>query len=201
MGPTGTPGPWVLFNGSLPAHDYYFRPFGPPNESMTFTITVPDGWMGFQSQGVFPVEGTGAPTGMGFGVGLIERLHSDPCKGKVGGETQRGDVVVGPSVDDLARAFGEQDGYEASSPVDVELAGWRGVRIDLQLPFEYDCDMEVFRPWEDSIYTQGPGDRWHLWILDVQGVRVVVLARDFAATPAADMVELMAIVDSLRITP
>jgi hypothetical protein len=132
---------------------------------------------------------------------MIERLYSDPCKAEFTTGFNVGDIEPGPTVDDLAAAFQDVTAYEASTPVDVELAGYSGKRVDLRLPVEYDCALDSFRPWEGSIYSQGPGDRWHLSILDVEGVRVVVLARDFAATPAEEQAELQAIVDSLRITP
>jgi hypothetical protein len=200
-GPTRTPGPWVLTNGPLVAHEYFTHPFGPPNERMTFTFEVPDGWVGFESVGVLPETGSEGPTGMGFGLALIERLYSNPCNAEFTTGFNVGDVEPGPTVDDLAAAFQDVTAYEASAPVEVELGGYAGKRVDLQFPAEFECAVDSFRPWEGSIYAQGPGDRWHLWILNVEGVRVVVLARDFAATPAADRAELQTIVDSLRITP
>ena len=199
---TDPPGAWVLHDGALVPHTYFTRPFGPPIAGMTFTFDVPDGWYGFAPYGAFPAEGTGAPGGMGLGIGMVERLYSDPCKGESSpGVTATGDVVVGPTVDDLAAAFQAQTAYVASAPASVDLGGYSGKRIDLQLPADLPCAAEQFRPWEGSIYAQGPGDRWHVWILDVEGVRVVVLARDFAATPAEDRAELMGIVDSFQITP
>ena len=55
--------------------------------------------------------------------------------------------------------------------------------------------------WDGSIYAQGPENRWHLWILDVDGTRVVILAEDFATTSAQHQAELTAIVESIRIEP
>jgi hypothetical protein len=52
-----------------------------------------------------------------------------------------------------------------------------------------------------AIYAQGPSHRWHLWILDVDGIRVVVQTADFAGTSAGDRAELQAIVDSIQIEP
>jgi hypothetical protein len=208
--PTAVPAPlgaWPLTNGPLVAHEYFVRPYGPPNDSMTFTFDVPDGWEGFIPGGsdvtsVLPATGAGGPTGMAFGIGLVERIYSDPCKAEDSrGLPTVGDVDVGPTVEDLATAFREVTAYEASAPVDVELGGYSGLRVDLQLPLEFGCRSDKFFPWEGSAYAQGPGDRWHLWILDVEGVRAVVLARDFAATPAEDQAELQSIVDSLQITP
>lgn len=200
--PAGSPGPWPLTDGPLVAHEYFTRPFVPAHPSMTFTFEVPDGWVGFVPFGALPASGSEGPTGMALGINLVERLYSDPCKAESSfGNAVPGDVVVGPTVDDLVAAFLEVTAYEASAPVDVELGGYSGQRMDLQLPLEFECRTDSFFIWEGSAYAQGPGDRWHLWILDVEGVRVVILARDFAATPAADQEELQAIVDSLQITP
>jgi hypothetical protein len=200
--PTDPPGARVLQSGALLPGTYFTRPLGPPNAGMTFTFDVPDGWYGFAPYGGYPASGTEGPIGMGFGIGVVERLYSDPCKAESSpGVTATGDVVVGPSVGDLAAAFEAQTAYEASGLADVELGGFAGKRLDLQLPVELPCPAGLFRPWEGSIYAQGPGDRWHLSILDVEGVRVVVMARDFAATPANDRAELMGIVSSLQITP
>ena len=76
--------------------------------------------------------------------------------------------------------------------------------VDLTLPFDLGtstCGHEDFVPWPGSAYSQGPGNIWHLWILDVDGSRVVVTIHDFAGTPAEDREEMQAILDSLRIEP
>lgn len=48
-------------------------------------------------------------------------------------------------------------------------------------------------------YAQGPGNRWHLWILDIEGFTAVVLTEDFEGTSPEDQAELQAIVDSVQI--
>jgi hypothetical protein len=86
----------------------------------------------------------------------------------------------------------------------VTFGGFSGKRLDLLLPSDVDfasCDNGGFYIWDGSIYAQGPGNRWHLSILDVEGMRVVILAQDFEATPAQDKAELQAILDSIRIEP
>ncbi len=100
------------------------------SESVTFTFTVPDGWVGFSGVGVLPATGTEAPDGMGIILGEANLgLFSDPCDW-ASAET----VPVGPTVDDLAETLAEQTGYEASSPVDASLGGYSGKRIDLTPP-------------------------------------------------------------------
>ena len=51
------------------------------------------------------------------------------------------------------------------------------------------------------MYAQGPSQGWHLWILDVDGIRVVVQTNDYAGTSAENRAELQAIVDSIQIEP
>jgi hypothetical protein len=51
------------------------------------------------------------------------------------------------------------------------------------------------------VYAQGPNQRWHLWILDVDGTRVVVQTMDFPETPDDRRAQLESMLDSLEITP
>ena len=52
-----------------------------------------------------------------------------------------------------------------------------------------------------NVFAQGPGDRFHVRVLDVAGTRVVVLTQDFAGTSAADLATMQAIVDSVEFVP
>ena len=61
--------------------------------------------------------------------------------------------------------------------------------------------MVSYYPWEPGIYAQGPGSRWHLWILDVRGIRVVIQSTDYEGTSLARQAELRAIVESIEIQP
>ena len=61
------------------------------------------------------------------------------------------------------------------------------------------CDN--WRPWEPGIYAQGPSDVRDVWVINVDGYRMIVLAGWFAATPAAVRAELGAMVESIRFVP
>jgi hypothetical protein len=200
-GPTSTrapvASPLALREGTLAAGAYLARPFPAPNDSLRFTFTVPDGWVGYPPGAVAPKAGTEGPDGAAMALIQVTGLFSDPCHGNA-----VADVPVGTTVDDLVTAFQDQTAYEVSAPVDVRLGGHSGKRIDLQLPSDLDfgsCDGDAFWVWDGAPYAQGPGNRWHLWILDVDGARVVILAHDFATTSAQDQADLQAIVDSMRI--
>jgi hypothetical protein len=194
--PTPVATPQVLADGPLEAGAVVAR-LG-PGESMSATFTVPEGWEGFQGGCVLPVTGTVAPDGMGICFLEVAGLYSDPCHGSAGD----GDIPVGPSAEDLANALAEQTAYEATAPTEVTLSGYAGMRVDLQLPSDVaSCDNGEFFPWAGSIYAQGPDHRWHLWILDVEGERVIIVSTDFAGTSAQDQAEQQAIVDSIQIEP
>jgi hypothetical protein len=209
--PTATPqptGPVALPAGPVPAGTYVAHPFLAPNGSIGFQLTLPDGWEAGGPQGRAPVGGAPAtgfegPDGMSMGFLTITSLEPDPCNWKEGT-----DVEVGPTVDDLVTALAGNPGYETTDPADVTLGGFSGKRIDVQVPADLDlatCDDGQFWVWAvadgQTIYAQGREGRFHLWILDVQGRRVLVMTHDFPGTSADDQAELQAIVDSIQIEP
>ena len=196
--PSPTASPQPLSDGPLEAGTVIATGLG-PSESTSVTFTVPEGWEGFAGACVLPVTGTTAPDGMGICLGEVNvGLYSDPCHGSTGPP----DVLVGPTVDELVEALTAQTAYETSSPADVRLGGYAGKRMDLQLPTDVaSCDLGEFYPWSGSIYAQGPDNRWRLWILDIEGDRLVIISTDFPGTSAEDRAEQQAIVDSIQIEP
>lgn len=209
--PTASPSPAQLRDGPLAAGTYTTQPF---TGVTRVTLTVPDGWKGFGTSGVLPTKvSTGPPDGMGLTFMQVRGLHSDPCHGTTA------DVPVGPSVADLVTALRQQTAYETSTPVPTTLSGFSGQLIDVLMPTDVDfatCTnggaggpevapgsggffiWEAINPGDANIYAQGPGDRFHLRILDVGGSRVVVMTQDFPGTSAANRAELQAIVDSIK---
>ena len=170
-----------------------------PSQSISATLTVPEGWEGFDGRCVLPITGTEAPDGMG--TCFLESdtgLYSDPCHGTRG----PADVPVGPTVEEFVNALAEQTAYDATAPTDVTLGGYSGKRMDLQLPSDVaSCDNGAFTPWPGSIYAQGPDNLWRLWIIDVEGERMIIVSQNFASTSSEDLAEQQAIVDSIRIQP
>ena len=174
------------------------------DDSIRVTFTVPDGWAGLGGYGaiVLAAEGTSSPAGASMGFGRGSWLHSDPCltPARLSANAQP-DIAVGPSVDEFASAIADHPLLDATDPVPVTLGGFSGKYLDLQLPTDLTGCATSYFPWEPGAYAQGPGHRWHLWILDVDGVRVVVQATDYAGTSAEHRAELDAIVQSIQIEP
>ncbi len=174
------------------------------DDAIRFTFTVPDGWAGISFLLALASEGTTPPGGAGMIFGRGGWLHSDPCltDAQIALNDAPPDVPVGPGVDDFANALAEHPLLDVTAPVDVTLAGYAGKYVDLQVPSDISACAAYF-PWEGGggPYAQGPSHRWHLWILDVDDVRVVVQAMDYAGTSPQRQAELGAIVDSIQITP
>jgi len=196
--PSPSPTPAALRDGDLEAGTYAISPFLSPNNAIQFTVTVPEGWIG-AGPGVVPATGSTGPDGMGMSLGLkVNGLYSDPCNDNLGDP----DIAVGSTVDDLVTALASQPMYEATAPTDVVVDGYAGKRMDLQLPSDIDfasCQGGQYWVWDAGPYAQGPGNRWHLWVLDIDGFTAVVLTEDFESTSAEDQAELQALVDSLQI--
>jgi len=173
------------------------------------TLTVPAGWEGW-AFGVIPTpEGPGPPTGRGVGFWIVDNIYADPCR------WDRGllDPPPEPSADALAAAIKAQWGRYATLPTTGELNGSTAIEMDLTVPPDVrfsDCAQEqrkgrgyyLYWPQRGSggRYAQGPGQLEHLWILELDGARLVVDASYFPATSAADRDELWDIAQSVQVS-
>jgi hypothetical protein len=208
--------PTRIPDGPLAAVTYVTTPFhldvpscmSPPqpgcseseDDSIRATLTVPDGWAGFGYGVWLADERNDAPAGAALGFGRGGWLQSEPClTPELRAANKKADVAVGPTVDDFANAVADHPLLDATDPVPVTLGGYSGKYLDLQLPTDLTGCEQSFYPVQPGIYSQGPGHRWHFWILDVEDIRVVVVAMDYAGTSVEHRVELDAIVQSIQI--
>jgi hypothetical protein len=177
---------------------------GTTDDTIRFIFTVPEGWAVAPFQSIWLANGA-EPGGAGMIFGRGAWLHSDPCvtdeQVQLNGAPP--DVPVGPTVDEFVDALAAHPLLDVTAPVDVDLAGYSGKYVDLQVPADISACPTSYFPWEGGrgLYAQGPSHQWHLWIVDVDGIRVVVQTGDYAATRPQRQAELRAIVDSIQITP
>jgi hypothetical protein len=164
-------------------------------EPFRITVTVPDGWQNVRVPGLLWGEG------VVLGFWYVDNVFVDPCASDLG----LLDPAVGPTVDDLATAFGNVPGLEATSPTDVTVDGFAGKQMELTATAAWDgCfgNEAVLWPIDggpDAKPPPDPGDLERLWILDVNGDRLVISS---TVTPdASDEVqgELEAIFASVQI--
>jgi hypothetical protein len=175
-------------------------PCSAPGDSTRITLTVPDGWERLEDPVLVPTAvGFDAPDGAAILIGRLgpgAGLLTDPCH-----PVFPPGIAVGPSVDEFADALAEHPLLDVSTPIAVTLGGHPGKYVELQVPSDISTCPDNYWPWDPGIFAQGPNNRWHIWILDVEGVRVLVLAHDFPGTSTQDQAELMAIVESFHFEP
>jgi hypothetical protein len=168
------------------------------DDSIGITYTVPEGWaFGFRAAVTKPSAGTVAPSGMSLHFLRGGWLFSDPCL-KVESPP---DIEVGPTADDFADALAAHPLLDVAIPVDTTLGGYSGKYLDLQVPSDISGCTAAYYPWAPAFYAQGPNHRWHIWSLDVDGVRVVIQSGDFPGTLRQDLAEMHSIIESIQIEP
>ena len=131
----------------------------------------------------------------------VDKVYPTPCD-------WQGKPMVDPGsgVDDLASALANQPLRNATVPTDVELGGFSGKYLEWSVPDEIDfldCGEGYFeswtgKGWASDRYQQEPGQVDRLWILDVDGERLVVDAMYLPAATAHDRAELADVVESIR---
>lgn len=124
-------------------------------------------------------------------------LNSQPCS-RV--SRQKPDITVGPTVDDFVDAVVAHPLLNVTEPKPVTLGKYGGRFFSLIGPKDI-SDCEEWGPWDPAPYLQGEESRWDLWVMNVNGVRVVIMAEYFPETPKDIKAELRAMAESIRFTP
>lgn len=133
---------------------------------------------------------------------IFDKVYADPC------DYSQGllDPLPGPTVDELASALARIPNLEVTPPTDVTFAGFMGKQLTLTSPDSFaGCTLaegQFYRVWELPLGATNdllPGQRQRVWILDVNGNRVVIWTREGPDDTALETTELQAILDSVRI--
>ena len=178
-------------------------PTEPPQaRSLRLEISIPSGWEADADATIIvPSHGsTEGPTGAGLEIGWTTPtagLHSDPCQAE---PHLAPDTPVGPTVGEFVDAVLAHPTLQISEPVDVELGGYRGKYFQLTAPPDISMCRD-WRPFEPGIYAQGPNNLWSIWVIDVEGFRMIVLTEEFPGTSAKDSAALRSMVESIRFVP
>ena len=192
--PSPSSSPAVLLSGPLEAGTYSTSGVFP----LTVTVTVPGGW-GVLTAGRTVTVLESREAYLGFWIAAT--AERDPCG--LGGVA---DSPVGPTADDLAAALAGAPGFDTTEPIDTSVGGVDGRYVELVGPFPGCTEPTLWQTPDGSCRCmESRVERNRLWIVDVDGTRLVVNALDIPAsdgvtgTSPAVLVELQEMVDSLQI--
>jgi hypothetical protein len=162
-------------------------------------ITVPEGWFNFK--GISVGKGSTPPQKVFVFFWDVAQVYPTPCQWE-------GKPMVDPGrdVNGLASALAAQPLRNATAPTHVKLGGFEGKYLQMSVPSGVNfahCDEGYFESWTangwgSDRYQQRPGQVDRLWILDVDGERLVIDASTLPEATAQDRAELERVVDSIR---
>lgn len=173
------------------------------------SITLPSGW---RSYGGWVVQKfRGGKEVMAVSFWDVNLVYPTPCRWE-----SRPMVWPGVTVASLASTLAKQPLRNATAPTDAALGGFHGKYLQWSVPTDiaFDekrrsealfpgCDQKTFQSWtglgwSGDRYEQGPGQVDRLWILKVEGQRLVVDATYLPAATANDRAELDRVVHSIK---
>jgi hypothetical protein len=201
-----SPAPSILGSDetSLQAGTYMLDLNGKPTVSSAripeVVLTLPDGWSSIRGFGVN--HGGEGNDWMGITFWQVDEVYAHPCRWK--GPR----LTPGPSVDDLATVLAKVPLRDATAPTKVSLDGHEGLYMEWSVPADMDfatCDADdgthYFESWtarDGDRYQQGPGQVDRLWILDVDGQRLVIDAMSMPGADSDDIATMLQIVESIE---
>jgi hypothetical protein len=131
---------------------------------------------------------------------VVDNLYADPC------HLERGlrRPAIGPSVEDLAGALSAESAWQATAPTEIMLDGYAGKRVQLTAPADSSSctatEQRLFHvvggPWHRPAIRDR--ERLDVWIVDVHGTRVVIIAGSGPRASASDLAQLQAVIDSVK---
>ena len=193
---------------------YDIDPDGDPSTTMRVVFDIPaDGWSSWIGAAKFSDAGH-----VGVSITTVANLVTDGCL-----DHSWADPPIGPTVADLAAALAALAPFQVTSPpADVTVHGYSGTHLawtvpDLPVDGQGDhghftgCVDGDLKSWVAFIDTGSPGDAFYgytgigyieeFWILDIEGTRLLIAAETSAGSPASDVAERDAILDSIRMEP
>lgn len=195
-------GPALLYNvptGDLAAGTYALNLAIPAR----LTFTLPAGF-NHDQYGIEAIHGTsGADDGLEFQ--FASNVYPDPCHRATGAA----DPAVGLSVDDLVTAMTRMVGFQAGPVTDLTIGGFPAKAFDLTNEIDAStCDAQDIRTfvWAGDSPPNGSsvrsGQRQRIYIVDVQGTRLMIMTYYFPngvpAMEADAAARLKQIVESIR---
>jgi hypothetical protein len=146
----------------------------------------------------------GQDPGQGISAWTVGNVYAKPCHWN----NTLLNPPIGSSVSALVRGLERQQGRHATQPIDTELDGYAGKYLETTVPAGINvgkCDSGEYRTWVDPMFSGQrsleAGQRDLLWIVDVDGVRLVIDAALGPQTTKQDQADRIQMVESIRIEP
>lgn len=158
------------------------------------SVDVPDGWVGVEMEGSWVSVGHDEPEPFPELIfARVGEIPVDPCRSELGIR----EPLLGPRVEDLVVGFAGMRGIGPAAIRETTIGGraaW-GLTLDSDA---VRCESgEEFTMWNQP-YSLPDGMRQRIWIVEVDGGRLVIGARDFG--PETDAArDLDGMVGSLRL--
>jgi hypothetical protein len=163
-------------------------------------ITLPDGW---SINGGFALSG---PNQLDVTIWDVVDVYTNGCQWS-------GPVIhPGPTAAELAAVLASRPLRNATAPRAVSLGGYGGKYLEWSVPADIqfnqglgdtgfsNCNGGYFKSWNDGAgdrYQQAPGQVDMLWILDIEGHRLLVDAWYLPGATGQDRAELLTVVNSI----
>ncbi|WP_404434542.1 hypothetical protein LG299_07815 [Microbacterium lacus] len=181
------------------AHTFSLPPFPSFQASAPRTWNAVDGWV-LNRDPCADAGCTEEDTMMAVMWWRVTEVYAEPCN------WQGSTFDPGQTVTDLATALSAVPTRNASEPVPTSVDGAQGLYLEWSVPSDADfavCDDGIFESWTGDVggtdrYQQAPGQVDRIWIVDVDGERLVINAFFLPATPEADRREIDAVINSIE---
>jgi hypothetical protein len=196
----------------LEVETYFVEPV--ETDIQVFYTIRAQGWMSWF--GAFkPGRPTDPPDSVvGLSIVNVTNVVQDGCTAHIAAEPP-----VGPTVDDMATALAALEPFDLTKPPTAVTAyGFSGKYLELTVPdlaFERAVDGYIFTDCTDGelwswigkplsfanhAYSH-PGQVEEIWLLDVDGTRLMIVAGTSPGSSDGDIAELRSILDSIDIVP
>src|SRR6478735_6349175 len=160
-------------------------------------VSVPAGFAATDDASGVTVGADAADDGRMLLIWEIDSVYSHPC------DATRRTVAVGPTAADLADALAAQPMRDGTTPAPVTIGGYEGFYVELSVPDDIDvdaCPGGKFFSWPGR-WQQGAGQVDMLWIVDVDGQRVVFDAWALPGASPQERAELQHMVTTATFVP
>jgi hypothetical protein len=168
--------------------------------SLRVTLTLPAGWRG-SVPGPYRVDLGWVEKPYGIAFLMFNAVSADPCHRDQGYI----DPPPGSSVDDLATALANMPGIEVTDLADVTVDGYSGTQLTISAPDSFaGCNLppEGYVVWQLPLgwtHIMTPGERDRVWILDVDGERLVIVVQEPSGYTDEQRAEVQEIFNSIQI--